>query len=47
MTDLVLRTSHGICPVETGAQDGLPMPVAEPVEVTFPDVAHTAGAVSR
>jgi hypothetical protein len=36
MTDLPLRTAHATCPVETGAQDGLPIPVALPVEMKPP-----------
>jgi hypothetical protein len=47
MADLPLRTAHATCPVETGAQDGLPIPVAVPVETKFPHVAHAAGAISR
>jgi hypothetical protein len=47
MTDLPLRTAHATCPVETGAQDGLPTPVALPVEMKPPQVADAAGAISR
>jgi len=47
MADLLLRTAHATCPVETGAQDGLPMPVAVPVEMKLPHEAHAAGAISR
>ena len=47
MTDLPLRTAHAMCPVETGAQDGLPTPVALPVEMKPPQVADAAGAISR
>jgi hypothetical protein len=46
MTDLPLRTAHATCPVETGAQDGLPIPVALPVEMKPPQVADAAGAIS-
>jgi hypothetical protein len=31
----------------TGAQDGLPIPVALPVETKLPHEAHAAGAISR
>src|ERR1700685_3720685 len=47
MADLPLRTAHATCPVETGAQDGLPMPVALPVETKLPHEAQAAGAISR
>jgi|SRR5271154_474963 hypothetical protein len=47
MADLLLRTAHATCPVETGAQDGLPIPVAVPVEMKLPHAAHAAGAISR
>jgi hypothetical protein len=47
MTDLPLRTAHATGPVETGAQDGLPIPVALPVEMKPPQVADAAGAISR
>jgi hypothetical protein len=47
MTDLPLRTAHATCPAETGAQDGLPIPVAVPVEMKPPQVADAAGAISR
>jgi len=47
MTDLPHRTAHATCPVETGAQDGLPIPVALPVEMKPPQVADAAGAISR
>jgi hypothetical protein len=42
-----LRTAHATSPVETGAQDGLPMPVAVPVEMKLPHVAHESGASPR
>jgi hypothetical protein len=47
MADLLLRTAQATCPVETGTQDGLPSPVAVPVETKVPHEAHAAGAISR
>jgi hypothetical protein len=44
---LPLRTAHATSPVETDAQDGLPIPVALPVEMKLPHVADAAGAISR
>lgn len=41
-----LTTPAKTCPVETGAQDGLPIPVALPVEMKPPQVADAAGAIS-
>src|SRR5579863_1644583 len=38
-----LRTAQTALPLETKAQEGLPMPVALPVEVKFPQEAHAAG----
>jgi hypothetical protein len=47
MTDLPLRTAHATCPVETGAQDGFPIPLALPVETKLPQLALAAGAINR
>jgi hypothetical protein len=47
MADLPLRTAHATSKVETDAQDGLPIPVALPVEMKLPHVADAAGAISR
>jgi hypothetical protein len=46
MADLLLRTAHATSPVETCAQDGLPIPVAVPVEIKPPHEAHAAELIS-
>jgi hypothetical protein len=46
MVDVPLRTAHATCPVETGAQDGLPIPAAVPVGVKLPHAAQAARAIS-
>jgi hypothetical protein len=38
-----LRTAHTALPLETKAQEGLPTPVALPVEVKFPQEAQAEG----
>jgi len=43
MADLLLRTAQATCAVETGAQDGLPIPVAFPVEMKLPQDPHANG----
>jgi hypothetical protein len=47
MADVPLRTAHATFPVETGAQDGLPKPVAVPVEMKLPQAAQERGANPR
>jgi hypothetical protein len=47
MADLPLRTAQATSSGETDAQDGLPIPVALPVEMKLPHVADAAGAISK
>src|ERR1019366_2367491 len=46
MADLLLRTAHATCPVMTGAQDGLPVPVRLMMKKRIHHEAHAAGAIS-
>jgi|HubBroStandDraft_6_1064221.scaffolds.fasta_scaffold1678834_1 hypothetical protein len=43
IADLLLRTAHATCPVETSAQEGLPKPVTLPVEMKLPQDPHANG----
>jgi hypothetical protein len=43
IADWLLRTAHATCPVETWAQDGLPIPVALPVDLKLPQDPHASG----
>src|SRR5580704_16069825 len=42
-----LRTAQATRPAETGAQDGLPTPLAVPVDTKLPQLAHAEGANTR
>jgi hypothetical protein len=41
--DWLLRTAHATCPVETWAHEGLPTPVAIPVDLKLPQDPHANG----
>src|SRR6516162_4973192 len=41
--DRLLRTAHATWLVETSAHEGMPIPVAVPVEMKLPQLAHAAG----
>jgi hypothetical protein len=47
MADAKFRTAHATRPVEACAQDGLPMPVAVPVDTKLPQLADAEGANPR
>jgi hypothetical protein len=47
MAALPVRTAQTTCPVTTNAHDGLPTPVAVPVETNAPQEAEAAGIIPR
>jgi len=47
MADAEFRTAHTTCPLETGAQDGFPIPVAVPVDTKLPQLAQAEGVNTK